>query len=365
MGFLSKIFQKPEAPIKTYDEFWDWFLKHERKFFAVIKSQGDIEKEFFDKLSPKLGELKEGFWYLTGMYDDNTAELVITADGEIRNIVFVEELVAAAPVIKGWKFTALKPALDLKNIAINMGGFEFTKDNLHFYANEEPEYPDEIDITVIHDDYTDENKKTITNGVHIFLDNFLGELDYAITIDHVVVAGPTNAQQELIPIAKLGDFLKWRQKEYVEKYEAIREDYPTEDFSILEAELESGNKLIAVVNTNLLQWDKKASHPWIIVVKIKFEGHDRDGLPHQETFDFLTEIEEALLEEIKEEYGILYIGRQTAEGEREIYLACTDFREPSKIAYGIQLKYANRIPISYELYKDKYWRSFEHLIPAP
>jgi hypothetical protein len=364
MSFLKNLFNKPEAPITTYDQFWDWFQKHESKFFKVVKSNGDIDKDFFEKISPKLKELKEGLWYLTGMDDDNTAELVLTADGEVSNIVFIEELVAAAPAIKGWKFTALKPALDIRDVSIGMAGFEFAADKLQFYTNDNPGYPDEIDITVIHQDHTEENHQTIFNGVLIFLDNFLGELDFAVTIDRVIVTGPANAQQELIPITKLPDYLNWRQKEFVEKYEALGNDYPEEAFSVLEAELANGNLSLAVVNTNLLQWDKKASHPWMLVVTVQFEGRKEDGMPDQEMFELLNTIEEDLLAEIEQEEGIVYIGRQTESGEREVYLACKDFRRPSKIAYALQLKYSKRVPISYDLYKDKYWRSVEHFIPG-
>jgi hypothetical protein len=72
------------------------------------------------------------------MYNDNTAELVITADGAIENIVFVEELISAAPKIDGWKFTALKAALDIKDVNIEMSGYRFSKENLSFYAHNHP-----------------------------------------------------------------------------------------------------------------------------------------------------------------------------------------------------------------------------------
>lgn len=44
------------------------------------------------------------------MYNASTAELVVTADGDIKTFVWVEELIAAAPKLANWKFTALKPA---------------------------------------------------------------------------------------------------------------------------------------------------------------------------------------------------------------------------------------------------------------
>src|SRR4051812_1581847 len=110
MSFLKSIFKTKDEPIQSYEDFWNWFARNAKTFHKVVKEQGNVNKDFFDKLSPKLKELKDGFWYLTGMYDDNAAELVITADGTIKNIVFVEELVLAAPNIEGWKFTALKPS---------------------------------------------------------------------------------------------------------------------------------------------------------------------------------------------------------------------------------------------------------------
>ncbi|MEO8150857.1 MAG: hypothetical protein ABI723_24705 [Bacteroidia bacterium] len=187
MSFLKNIFSKKDEPVKSYEDFWNWFHKNEKTFFNVVKEHSNIEKDFFYKLSPKLNEIKDGFFYLTGMYDDNTAELIITADGTIKNIVFAEELVNEAPKIEGWKFTALKPALDIKAVNIEMAGFKFNDENLSFYANDYADYPDEIDITIMHNDFTEENKSAITNGTYIFLDNYLGELGFATTIDNLTV----------------------------------------------------------------------------------------------------------------------------------------------------------------------------------
>src|SRR5687768_5627678 len=113
MKLLKTLFKKKEEPIKSYDDFWRWFEKNQKAFFKVVKQQKDVEKNFLDKLSPKLEELKDGFYYLTGMCDDATVELIISAEGSAKNIVFIEELVSAGPKITGWKITALKPALDI------------------------------------------------------------------------------------------------------------------------------------------------------------------------------------------------------------------------------------------------------------
>jgi len=360
MSFIKKIFNKKEEPIKSYADFWNWFQTNEKTFFTVVKNHKNIEKVFFDKLSPKLAELKkDGYFCLTGMYDDNTAELILTADGDVKNIVFVEELVEQAPKINGWKFTALKPALNIENVSINMAGHQFNSENLFFYSNDHADYPDEIDISIIHNDLTDKNRKQLESGVYIFLDNYLGELDFVNNIDNLKIIGKHEAEKELIPIAKLKDFITWRQKEFIEKYDGVRYDTENDEYSILEAELESGNKLIAAIDTQLLNWDSKASHPWIAVITIKYDGSATNGMPNEDDCESLNEIDKTILQQLSDKYGYLYIGRQTADGERDIYFACKDFRKPSKVFFNTQQEYANRFEIEYDIYKDKYWQSFE------
>lgn len=135
MNLLKNIFTKADPPILSNEDFWSWFVKNEKNFFNAVKKQSSIEEKFFDKLSPKLNELKEGFFFLTGMMNDNTVELVLTAHGIIKNFVFVEQLVKDAPEIKGWKFTALKPSFEQENFSIKMFSYEFNTDNIYFYAN--------------------------------------------------------------------------------------------------------------------------------------------------------------------------------------------------------------------------------------
>ena len=169
MSFLNKIFKSTSKPIETYSDFWSWFQIHEKEFFMIVKKGNAIDKNFFGKISPKLDQLKDGFFFLTGMYNDNTAELVLTADGIVKNIVFVEELVNSAPQMSYWKFTALKPALDIGGVSIKMGDLIFDQTNLSFYSNELPEYPDEIDITIIHDDLQPRIESASVTGYTFFL----------------------------------------------------------------------------------------------------------------------------------------------------------------------------------------------------
>ncbi|MFT4154131.1 DUF695 domain-containing protein [Parafilimonas sp.] len=359
MWALKNIFFKKFQPSGVYQNFWNWFQKNEKEFHAVIKNKSHIEEVVVNPLSAKLHELGKEIHYLTGMNSSTTVELILTANGVIKNIAFVEELVKAAPKIKGWKFTALKPAIDIKDIAIDMSGYTFKSENIWFYVNERPEYPDEIDIVVVHEDFTDDNRQAITNGVHTFLDKYIGELNFAVTIDNLKVTGKRSATRKLIPVEKLRTYLKWREKEFVEKYDDVRRNTQNDQYATLKAQLKNGSFLIATMNMDLLEWDRKASHPWIGAFGIKYKSEHNHGMPDKATSVMLNMIEEKICDHLKCHDGYLNVGRQTAEDTREIYFACKDFRKPSIVFDKVKEDFADKFEISYNIYKDKYWRSFD------
>lgn len=360
MGFLDKILGKKEASIQSNTDFWNWFLKNEKEFFKIVKSRQNIHQGFFDKLAPKLDEVHDGIYFLTGMFDDQTVKLVFTPDGIIKNIYVVEELVNSAPKIEGWKFTALKPASNIEDFSIEYNGDDFNTENLKFYANIHKDYPDEIDLTFVYDCFVEEKKGEITNGVYIFLDNYLGELQSVVSIDNLIVRDSKDILEELIPIEKLKDYLIWREKEFVEKYEGIRHNTKNDSYASFKAEKQDGGIVLAIINTEVLEWDKKASHPWVLTVEILFDGSKNNGTPDKKTYQLLDKIEDEIMSDLKDIEGYLNIGRETTEDKREIYFACKEFRKPTKVLNSIIKEYNQFFDISFEIYKDKYWQSFKH-----
>ena len=364
MNFIKKIFGSKEEPIHNYSDFWNWFEQNQKEFHSIVNDGKKIQSHFFKKLGPKLDELRDGFFYVTGMFDDQTAELIFTADGNIKNIAFVEELVLAAPKINGWLFTALKPQTNIENVSIEMNGYSFKKENLSFFSTTDSDIPDEINITIVYDDYNENDAKAINIGILIFIDNFLGELNSVTLIDSINIIGKNETTEELISIEKLKDFLIWREKEFIEKYESIKHSTENDAYVILEAELKNGKPVIALMNSDLLKWEEKASYQWILSVDIAFDGSENNGLPNDKSMEVLNNFEDDLLEFLTDENGQLNIGRETANGKRTIYFACKDFRKPSKIMAEIESKYKNTINLEFEIYKDKYWSTLNYFIKS-
>tara|TARA_B110000211_G_C14034491_1_gene533808 strand:- start:145 stop:1239 length:1095 start_codon:yes stop_codon:yes gene_type:complete len=359
MGFFQRLLNKrsKDVQINSNEDFWNWFKLNADKFHHIVKDGDNIEEKFFHPLSEALKQLGEGYFFVTGMSDDKTAELVLTPDGNLLKIAQIETLIENAPSISGWKLTALKSAMDSEDFSIAMGEIKFDFDSLSFIDNSDPLYPDEIIISIVHKDYSEENSNQFDTGIFIFLDNLLGELETVTLLDEVKLISPNEAKVELIPIKKLPSFLKWRDKEFIEKYEAVRYDTENDSYNIIEYSRKDGHDTVAVINTALIGWEAKCSHPWILELEINFEGNE-GGMPYPEQMEQMNIFEDNLSEYLIDFDGYLNIGRETGGNQRLIYFACKDFRKPSTVSPQL-IKEHSSLDVKFEIYKDKYWRSLE------
>lgn len=339
------------------NSFWSWFGQHSDHFRTIVKEQIDVAKLFVNPVVEQLNKLRSGYYVLVGMVEDDLAELIITADGDVRVIPFIEKLVSDAPSLSGWKITALKPPSDLENFAVNFSQGSLSADTLQFIFKEEKKYPDLLNIDIVHDDITDLNRGLFEQGIFIYLENYIGELQCLELIDGITIKSKQEAEGELISMHKLNSFLKWRNKEQVERYDLVKHTTDEDQFTGYETQLESGKSLITTINTNLLKWEHIAAYPWITIIAMKYkEGNN--GMPSQEENNTLYEIEEEVNKYLTEDLFCLNIGRQTGENKREIYYASKDFRVPA-VALDKISKMPQEFPVEYEIYKDKYWQTFD------
>lgn len=361
MSFLKHIFSKKDKPIKSYDDFWLWFKQHSQTFYKAVKNHQNVDEAFLNVVASKISQVKSGFYFLAGMQNEHTAELIVTANGVIKNFVFVEEFIAAAPKIPNWTFTALKPALDIEHVKIDVEGYLYTADNLWFYPLDDPNYPDEINICVKYSLFELRETPVILKGINIFLENLCGELNFATAICNLTLHDKKPVNQELIPIVKLKSYLIWREAEFVEKYNELKHHNDINSFTSFEKKLDKGKTLISILNTGLHAWSGKSTHPWMLSIEITYQGSE-NGLPDQETFFLITQFEEDLEFQLKNISGFLHLGRETGNHKRVIYFACRDFRFASKIIFEMLKKYADRLVLDYSIYKDKYWRTLDLLM---
>ncbi len=243
----------------------------------------------------------------------------------------------------------------------------FDSDTITFYCLEQEEqYPDEVDLVLIHQNFTAQNKDLITHGTLLYLDSLLGELGVATLVDSVTVTGPDKQEQTPISMEKLTDYLVWREKEFVEKYHGVRHNTENDNYAGMEGADEEGFPSIAILDTDLLAWDAKASHPWMLVLEIDYEksnASSKNGMPNEKYLELMTRFEQALSERLADCDGYLNLGRNTYKGKRHIYIACKEFRNAPRKVHELILENKKELICSYDISKDKYWRTMEAFDP--
>jgi hypothetical protein len=75
----------------------------------------------------------------------------------------------------------------------------------------------------------------------------------------------------------------------MDRYEGMRHDTENDGYTSFEAELKDGKLLVAIINTDLLAWDAKASHPWLMKVETTYDGEQNNGMPDTQTYELLDE----------------------------------------------------------------------------
>jgi hypothetical protein len=94
---------------------------------------------------------------------------------------------------------------------------------------------------------------------------------------------------------------------------------------------------------------------------MRYENPDERGMPNKATYALLDDVEDELHAALKDVDGYLNVGRLTEDGIRQVYFACRDFRKPSQVVSQVGKRYADKLDVQYDIYKDKYWRTFNWL----
>lgn len=364
MAGISKYYRKEGAMQQTATAFWQWFCENEHRFRKLEKNDSDQALSFLEELIQQMQPYNPYLKALAGPDSNGNFELIITSDGDIALFSTVEELVNAAPAVPNWIFTAHKPALGFDGISIDLYGLQFSTETTSFYPLVLDDYPDEVNIVITHNGYTKDLDDHFQAGGMIYLENGLGEVYTATRIDNYETGPVPDAGQgiELIPIAKLNEYLNWREKEFVEKYETVPTEIP-DTYHLLEAEDKEGNKMLLTVNMDCRYWDKKPAFSWLLQVNINFMG-DATGFPSEEQLIALQTLEEEIFSLLPLDRTIL-AGNKTYDNCRNIYFYVSDYNTTAVLLNRFIESKATAYEILFFIRRDKYWRIMEPYFNLP
>lgn len=105
--------------------------------------------------------------------------------------------------------------------------------------------------------------------------------------------------------------------------------------------------------------------PNLLWITIHMNNPRKDGLSSSEESDKLFEIEDAIVDKLKSSFNLIYCGRITSDGDRDLYFYVDDTALCGKLIYE-QMRQFPKYTFEYGTKSDKSWKVyFDVLYPTP
>ena len=346
-----------EDGIYDFKDFWDWFVKHERRFVQMLNIDHQADNEFKSIFMSRLTEVwKECAFYIMKR-EKGVYEITFNISNQLRRVVTVEELIAAAPVLENWIFSAFTKPVEAAEYKCTVGNFSFDSSEVYFFSTQHAERPDMVDIAVVHKNYDKVYHEQAQGACIKFIQHLVGELEMLTQLDRLQIRPAAAGDPELIPLAKLPAFLRWRETEFVEKYKGVvynKKGDPEDKYLMLEsAPTSTGLVSIATVDRYAICWNETASYPWILTVTLSFEKKEDE--PEKTTEAAINVFQQALKRTVDGYEEYLFLSHDYYNDVVTTYIACNEFREISKITEDLLREFDEQFTLGYAIHLDKYW----------
>src|SRR5262245_27302886 len=119
-------------------QFWEWFEANNKAYLFLNQVDNKEKERLLNNLLTELHKYCDKLFFEAGGHPDGTQEVIIAAEGNKKYFDKVEELIAAAPKLDGWKFIDFIPPRD-PDFEINFEGVKLKPNEMWFLPLEHPE----------------------------------------------------------------------------------------------------------------------------------------------------------------------------------------------------------------------------------
>lgn len=186
-------------------DFWTTFGQRADALAQLESAEDPVYDEILAKLHAINGAL-----FFEFSAQGRKAELIITAEGDRSLFGLVDDIVAAAPKVKGWSFTALKPKVGFAR-SITWEGHVVDCGSVLFEPLEDEKSGD-FGIRMLIPDLPDDKHDSAHNGLLRVLDHALGERRFADEIKFTQVTALDGDADHYIPLSAIDRFIDWRKQ---------------------------------------------------------------------------------------------------------------------------------------------------------
>ncbi|MEY4835038.1 MAG: hypothetical protein RI980_1153 [Bacteroidota bacterium] len=201
--------------MKTITNFWNYFQQNNFVFQLLNEIPKDELKTHFDKLIEILHQYNKDLDLII-KNKKNSADLIITANGNPYLFKEVELLVHHAPVVERWKITAfLQPETNLTKYEngtdkpLDYYGISLRISEMYFIPLENPDKPTDLGIKVLLKNYiVHKNNPRLREAVYVHIEHLIGEKSFANDIAFIEIGQLEGSQKNIIALCYLNSFIQ-------------------------------------------------------------------------------------------------------------------------------------------------------------
>lgn len=184
------------------EEFWLAFSRNEQAIARLTTADDPL----YDAVLVHLQEVAPGLYFEFSSSADHN-ELIITADGNSSLFETVDQIVAQAPEIKGWRILSLKPKIGFPNTT-RWEGISVTIADVRFRPIRRKD-SDLVDLELFVPNVDEDSRDAVHNALLRAIDHGLGERRFSETIagTTVRIASWDAAGCESYPLTYLDEYI--------------------------------------------------------------------------------------------------------------------------------------------------------------
>jgi hypothetical protein len=190
---------------KAVAEFWSSFQKNSEALSQIATADDPV----YDELLRKLQQIDAGLYFEFSVQPEQ-CELLITAEGDQNLFACVFDIVAAAPLVEGWKILALKPKNGFPK-SVEWEGFKIAIADVVFEPLDNGEQ--KLGLRMFVPGLNQEDIDNAHNALIRAIDHGLGERDFAESIQYTEVIALDGPADGYIPLDDLDRYIQRHKKQ--------------------------------------------------------------------------------------------------------------------------------------------------------
>jgi hypothetical protein len=162
----------------TDKDFWDWFQNKKSDIEKFIISDSD-DYSIYDELTEKLSSYNELVIAELTKDTHDINVLILSCDGRIDGIPFVEKLYESAPIIENWRFQKFRMPGHVKEL--NYQGLQFKSNDIKIKYTPDEQYFN-LELFIKGYNTNDDRYKGLA---FLYLDHMVGEYNVMTKIGNI------------------------------------------------------------------------------------------------------------------------------------------------------------------------------------